>query len=914
MICCSTIDWGDGHVSPGTIQFVGGTPGHFTVQGSNTYAEEGQYNVKVTVFDTQDPSLGKPLVLQQIIKVNDQPLQAVANPTINLVEGANLGLGRQVASFLDPNPGASAGDYIVKLPGQAPVPGVLIDYGDGKTDVGTVVADGDTAGLFHVLTPATGAGHGFTEGTHDLQVQVLDEGGAQLTTHTTLQVSDAPLTLQGTTPLTEIALQPFQATLGTFIGGSTSTLVHDTAEQVTVDWGDGTTTAGSVVDNGDGTFSVRGGHTYQAPTNADTPNSITVTVKDPGGQTLTFNNTAAVQNAAAILPTALPAELDQLQAGLNGKIFSNPLPLIGTALAGSPAGQIVGTFESALKDGAQASSGGDFSQLVSTITTELGNLLQVLPDGKKVDVTTEGTHGHIVEVDLAGQTTVASTRVDLDLGLPGLPFHFLQGNAAINLNIGFDLHLQFGIHDNGTVFIQTKPDTNPNALNPLGFLVDVSASILPGSNVTADLGLFQLTLTQGSDPNKASALTVGLSTGFTSNLSVGAVDFQTPQLTGGVKVNARTALTLLSSPALPGLSADFTLDWQFHHSDPTASKPLGDTPLIKFDKVQLDLGGFLSGAVSPVLGAVQKYTEPLEPLAQFLITKVPLISNVTDLFGLPPATLASLLGGSAGSTLNAFAGAIETINSIQVPANGSITINLGSFTVSDPRAKDPSGNPVTNAAVNLDSTLHKTAGVLGTASSATGGFFSKLETSARFHFPILDNPLQAFNVFLGKPVDLVTLDLSADVKASFNAGVVLPIIPGVLGLNASFSGGVDLSAGATFALDTQALVTGNLLDSLAVRDAHIDLSVNLGAAAGLSVLIASADLAGQLTISDSAKLLTKDTHDDNVTGTDLLNNNVTFAFGSPQVKGELDFVVQLVTGLTLFNIKLASFQVTLFNG
>ena len=136
----------------------------------------------------------------------------------------------------------------------------------------------------------------------------------------------------------------FQAALGTFVDGSTSTLVHDTDEQVTIDWGDGTTTSGSVKDNGDGTFSAIGSHTYLTQTTG-TPEQINVTVTDPAGQTLTFSTTATVQNAANALAGALKPQFDSLQANLNSKIFSNPLPLVGKALANSPACQIVSTFE-----------------------------------------------------------------------------------------------------------------------------------------------------------------------------------------------------------------------------------------------------------------------------------------------------------------------------------------------------------------------------------------------------------------------------------------------------------------------------------------------------------------------------------------------------------------------------------------
>jgi len=74
---------------------------------------------------------------------------------------------------------------------------------------------------------------------------------------------------------------------------------------------------------------------------------------------------------------------------------------------------------------------------------------------------------------------------------------------------------------------------------------------------------------------------------------------------------------------------------------------------------------------------------------------------------------------------------------------------------------------------------------------------------------------------------------------------------------------------------------------------------------------ASLDLEGNLSISDSANLVTADHTSNIVTGTDLINGTFSFDFGPPKLKGTLDFVVQLITGQTLFSIDLASFQVTL---
>src|SRR5207248_2482109 len=52
----ASIDWGDGNVTSGNITDQGG--GLFTVDGANTYADEGSYTITVTItHDTATPDL-----------------------------------------------------------------------------------------------------------------------------------------------------------------------------------------------------------------------------------------------------------------------------------------------------------------------------------------------------------------------------------------------------------------------------------------------------------------------------------------------------------------------------------------------------------------------------------------------------------------------------------------------------------------------------------------------------------------------------------------------------------------------------------------------------------------------------------------------------------------------------------------
>src|SRR5204862_1633105 len=77
----ATITWGDGHTSAGTVTATG--PGRFQVVGSNTYAEEGSYPVRVTITDVG----GSAASTSTTASVADAALSASAVP-VAATEGA----------------------------------------------------------------------------------------------------------------------------------------------------------------------------------------------------------------------------------------------------------------------------------------------------------------------------------------------------------------------------------------------------------------------------------------------------------------------------------------------------------------------------------------------------------------------------------------------------------------------------------------------------------------------------------------------------------------------------------------------------------------------------------------------------------------------------------------------------------
>lgn len=95
----TTIDWGDGSTSTGTLQPVSGQPGTFDVVGSHTYADFGTFNMTVTAVDdggstasgTYTNYLPAPTITVQSVTVGvDQTLDAQVTLSGQNVSGQSL--------------------------------------------------------------------------------------------------------------------------------------------------------------------------------------------------------------------------------------------------------------------------------------------------------------------------------------------------------------------------------------------------------------------------------------------------------------------------------------------------------------------------------------------------------------------------------------------------------------------------------------------------------------------------------------------------------------------------------------------------------------------------------------------------------------------------------------------------------
>lgn len=191
---------------------------------------------------------------------------AATSANFSVTEGQTFSGG--VAAFTATSSSAVASDFSAS-----------IDWGDGTTDAGTVSASG--AGGFIV----TGSHLYAEEGSQNVTVTIHDSSNT-ITAQDAVTVADAPLFGSGTHFLSA----PGQTKHGVVVGSFTDTGGADPvgSYSATIDWGDGSTSSGTITPLGGGTFSVSGNHVYGHPSMF----SVTVVVTDDAGATTTIHSQA----------------------------------------------------------------------------------------------------------------------------------------------------------------------------------------------------------------------------------------------------------------------------------------------------------------------------------------------------------------------------------------------------------------------------------------------------------------------------------------------------------------------------------------------------------------------------------------------------------------------------------------------
>jgi hypothetical protein len=235
-----------------------GTPvDHVIVSGSNPYslrfADSGGFCEKTTT--TLNNFSGYNFHVD--LAISDHAI-AAAGTSVSATEGRAF--TGQVATFTDADTNATAADY-----------SALISWGDGSSSAGTVTGG---SGSFVVSGTHTYA----EEGSPQVMVTITDVDNASnsATAQSTAGVTDAALTASPACAAT--SLQSYHGPTATFTdAASPSGTLSDFS--ASINWGDGSASAGTVSGSNGGPYAVSGSHTY-ATTGTFT---ITTSITDVGG-------------------------------------------------------------------------------------------------------------------------------------------------------------------------------------------------------------------------------------------------------------------------------------------------------------------------------------------------------------------------------------------------------------------------------------------------------------------------------------------------------------------------------------------------------------------------------------------------------------------------------------------------------
>jgi hypothetical protein len=272
----ASIDWGDGSgVTAGTIAQ---SDTVFLVLGQHTYADEGVFTVTVTISDVS-PGTGT-ATTTSTGTVSEADVLSGTPTSFSVPSGVSF--TTTVASFSDTLTSNVPGDFTA-----------TINWGDATTSAGTVSGGG---GSFQVSGTHTYAG----PGTFSVVVTLTDDAPGTATAQVTSTANVA-------SGLAVNAVN-FSASEGTLFNGTVATFSDsDTTKTpasftTTINWGDSTTTAGTVT-GGSGSFTLTGQHTYA---DEGTFSFIaTVTETGLGGKTASATGTATVNEADVLSGTPM---------------------------------------------------------------------------------------------------------------------------------------------------------------------------------------------------------------------------------------------------------------------------------------------------------------------------------------------------------------------------------------------------------------------------------------------------------------------------------------------------------------------------------------------------------------------------------------------------------------------------------
>jgi hypothetical protein len=289
----ATIAWGDGTTSNGTIAANG--QGGYYILGSHAYAEPGSFQVTITLSDVTGYTVhGSSTANVAVAPLHASP-QSIAASAGTVFDGV-------VATFTDGDLFDTIGDYAA-----------TITWGDGTSSPGTFAVN--PAGGYEVVGVRTYV----NTGSYPVTVTITDLAGASAVVDDTADVTAAPLDANPQV-ISAIDGNAFSGVVATFTDGDPFETIGDYA--AVINWGDGTTSTGTVVTSPGGGYDVFGGKTYASAGSY----AVTVAIGDLAGAR------SVVDDAASVTAAPLSANTRTISA-TDGNAFSG---VVATFTDGDP--------------------------------------------------------------------------------------------------------------------------------------------------------------------------------------------------------------------------------------------------------------------------------------------------------------------------------------------------------------------------------------------------------------------------------------------------------------------------------------------------------------------------------------------------------------------------------------------------
>jgi len=279
-----------------------------------------------------------------------------------------------------------------------------ISWGDGSSTAGTVSC---TEGGFEV----TGSHRYADSGTFQIDVTVTDNDDGQTATGTdtaTATVTDA--TIQGIAPDNQTSVEGATSKIHVQFEDGRGGLVVDEGLTATIDWGDGTTSAGSVMAcDCQGNIAVSGSHAYDATKPDSEGYTVTVTLTDDGGQSAVDSFTVTVADA----------ELSGSGQAFTATAGASSSPVVASFTDKAGAQAAAADFTAAIKWGDGSTSAGTISKTDSGFEVS-GTHTYASAGNQTLSITVTDEEGQIVRM-AAAATVGAAPAVLPQTGQPRLP-------------------------------------------------------------------------------------------------------------------------------------------------------------------------------------------------------------------------------------------------------------------------------------------------------------------------------------------------------------------------------------------------------------------------------------------------------------------------------------------------------------